>query len=110
MLKKGVVYLLSDSSEEKRYKIGVTRGNIYSRIKKLQTGNSNEITLIKLFETNYPFFIEKKLHLIFNDKKVLNEWFALTNSDVESFYDLCKREEEIVNIMKNNIYFKKHMK
>ena len=43
----GCVYLLGDWDKENRYKIGVTRGDVDKRIKKLQTGNSGEIYLIK---------------------------------------------------------------
>ena len=42
--KKGYVYLLGDFEKEGAYKIGVTRGTIERRIKKLQTGN-NELQL-----------------------------------------------------------------
>ena len=45
------------------YKIGMTRGKIEKRIKQLQTGNSEEITLLKYHETEYPFFLENGLHL-----------------------------------------------
>ena len=46
MEKKGYVYLLGDFDKEGAYKIGVTRGTIERRIKKLQTGNSGEIYIV----------------------------------------------------------------
>ena len=39
------VYLLCDSGQENCYKNCMTRGKIEKRIKQLQTGNSEEITL-----------------------------------------------------------------
>ena len=55
--KKGYVYLLGDFEKEGSYKIGVTRGTIEHRIKKLQTGNSGEIYIVDYFQTEHPFFI-----------------------------------------------------
>ena len=55
------VYLLCDSGQENCYKIGMTRGKIEKRIKQLQTGNSEEITLLKYHETEYPFFLGETL-------------------------------------------------
>ena len=46
----GSVYLLGDSEKEGIFKIGVTRGDIQKRIKKLQTGNAGEIYLVSYYE------------------------------------------------------------
>ena len=53
------VYLLGDWTRNGVYKIGVTRGDLNKRIKKLQTGNSGEIFVCQKYTTDYPFFIEK---------------------------------------------------
>lgn len=104
------VYLIRDSSKDNVYKIGVTRGNLEKRIKKLQTGNSGEIHLVKSYETIYPFFIEKKLHKLFENKKVINEWFELTMDDVCSFEEKCKEIEELIELMKDNPFFPKNIR
>lgn len=104
------VYLICDASKDKVYKIGVTKGKIENRIKKLQTGSSGEIFLCRYYETEYPFFIEKQLHRKYQHKKIMNEWFELNDSDVFSFEEVCKNIEDIVKIMGNNPFFPKNAK
>ena len=53
----GYVYILGDTTKANIYKIGVTRGNVEKRIKKLQTGNSGEIFLCMKYWTKYPFLL-----------------------------------------------------
>lgn len=102
----GWVYLLGDWDKENRYKIGVTRGDIEKRIKKLQTGNSGEIYLVDRYETEHPFMMEKMLHIRFNNDKVLNEWFELQHEDVVKFKEHCESVEEAINALKDNYYFR----
>ena len=84
--KKGYVYLLGDFGKEFMFKIGVTRGTIERRIKKLQTGNSSELYIVDYFQTEHPFFIEKWMHIKYSNKKILNEWFELTMEDMKNSY------------------------
>lgn len=107
--KNGIVYLLNDRINDV-YKIGVTRGTAEDRIKKLQTGNANEIRLVKVHKTKYPFFIEKKLHLKFAGNNVMNEWYYLTHEDVDNFEEYCGKEENIIEAMKDNPFFTKNLK
>lgn len=105
----GYVYLLGDCGKEKRYKIGVTRGSIENRMKKLQTGNSGEIYLINKYKTEHPFIMEKMLHTRFGVNKVLNEWFELSDEDVIKFQEHCKDVENIIESLKDNYYFRKKL-
>lgn len=100
------VYLLCDYSRENTYKIGVTRGSIERRIKKLQTGNSGEIILCRYYKTEIPFFIEKWLHIKFLKEKVRNEWFELTDEQVLDFENKCIEIENMYRIMEDNPFFK----
>ena len=86
----GSVYLLGDSEKEGIFKIGVTRGDIQKRIKKLQTGNGGEIYLVSYYETEYPFLMEKMLHTKFFSDNVLNECFSLTTEEIVRFKDSCE--------------------
>lgn len=104
MSKKGFVYLICDSSTD-LFKIGVTRGKLENRLKKLQTGNGTELHLVDFYETEYPFKIEKMLHNYFNSKKELNEWFNLTNEDINSFKTICNDKETIIKSLKDNPFF-----
>ena len=100
---KGFVYLLFDGE---LYKIGVTRGDINKRIKKLQTGNPYSIVLIDSYQTNFPFQVEKMLHNRFVSKKVNNEWFDLSLEDVNNFQMECKKASTIIEALKDNPFFK----
>lgn len=101
----GIVYLICDSSNG-YFKIGVTRGSIAKRMKKLQTGNPTELFLTKCFKTETPFYLEKALHTHFHGKKVMNEWFELSMEDIKDFIPFCRKTEEVVETLKNNPFFK----
>lgn len=96
--KKGYVYLLGDFGKEGMFKIGVTRGTIERRIKKLQTGNSGEIYLVDYFQTEHPFFIEKWMHIQYDGKNILNEWFELSFDDMKNFKKNCQKFEDLYNV------------
>ena len=98
----GYVYLLTDGE---LYKIGVTRGSIENRIKKLQTGNPYEICLVYYFATDNPFKLEKMLHNKHSLKRVNNEWFALEACDVRNFKSDCEKFVSIMDALKDNPFF-----
>ena len=110
MSKKGYVYLLADGLKDGLYKIGVTRGTIERRIKKLQTGNAGELYVCRHYQTDIPFFVEKHLHLQFYSKKVKNEWFNLSDEEVLDFYTRCAKIEEMYDALKDNYFFNKKNK
>ena len=103
---KGYVYLLCNLSEDRVYKIGVTRGSIDKRIKKLQTGSSGEIMLVKKWETNIPFYIEGALHRKYGSNNVLNEWYCLSDDEVNKFHETCQEIENMAEALKDNPFFK----
>lgn len=110
MKKMSFVYLLGDFEQDDAYKIGVTRNSIEKRIKQLQTGNSSEIYLVDFHETDYPFFIERSLHLKYNCKQKKNEWFTLEKDDVVNFKNTCISLEERANALKSNPFSEKILK
>ena len=99
---KGYVYLLTDGEF---FKIGVTRGSIDKRIKKLQTGNPDDISLVNSYQTEYPFKMEKALHATHNHQRINNEWFDLSLSDITNFESECKSIDEMFQALKENPYF-----
>ena len=92
------------------YKIGISI-NPQKRIKQLQTGTPYELSIINIYESKYPFKVEKTLHNTFSSKKTpdnfqydfewLNgEWFNLSIEDVIGFSDSCKKIEETIESLK----------
>ena len=104
---KGFVYLLGENDRPGSYKIGVTRGTLKRRIKKLQTGNSNKIYVCRYYRTEHPFFIERQLHFKYKFCQIMNEWYELPDSDVFKFEDTCRGIESMIDIMKDNPFFPK---
>ena len=102
--KGGYVYLLCDMSLNGIYKIGVTRGSIENRIKKLQTGNAGKIELFKCYWAEHPFLLEKRLHAHYTSEKVLNEWFELRYDEAIRFEETCKEQEKILHGLRDNPY------
>lgn len=103
----GYVYLIEDVNNN-TFKIGITKGDPNKRLKKLQTGNSTELTIKYLFETEYPYRIETMLHNHYDDVNERDEWFNLENP--EEFIDKCNKFADIIENMKDNPYFMKNLK
>lgn len=104
----GYVYLIHDE-ERGLFKIGVTKNDIEKRLKKLQTGNASLLTVKDQYLTEYIYRMETMLHKHFEDKKVLNEWFELTDEDVQHFSDTCDKFENIIHSLLSNPFFIKNL-
>lgn len=105
----GYVYLICDPSND-RFKIGVTRNLKSNRVKKLQTGNSTELFIHTVYETEWPFRLETMLHKHFGSKHILNEWFALDAGDVTNFKDTCNLLNDNIKALSQNPFFAKGLK
>lgn len=103
--KKSYVYLIADTLNEGIFKIGVTKGKIENRIKQLQTGNAGELYIFDYYETEFPYFIEKRMHIKYRDNNVNSEWFKVPLEEALKFKELCSEEEKLVDIMKDNHFF-----
>ncbi len=76
-----VVYLLECDS---KIKIGISK-SISSRIAMMQTGNPYKITLraeYKVASETEARRLEKELHIKYNDKQLIGEWFDLTQEEL----------------------------
>lgn len=107
----GYVYLIveSDHNGDEKYKIGITKNSPEERLKKLKTGNSNELFVIKSYKSENYKKIEKWLHRKYASQRTLsmNEFFNLTDSQVLSFIDDCKKIDEIVSFLRKENHFYK---
>lgn len=99
MVKKGYVYLINAVGTNK-YKIGVTcKNDVNERVKELQTGNGEELELVNYFFTDYPYRVEKNLHLLYHVERKKGEWFEFNNSEPLSFLNECKKMENLILIL-----------
>ena len=106
MSKSGYVYLLGDWEKEGVYKIGVTTGKIENRIKKLQTGNGGEIYLVNYYYSDYPFYVEKWMHLKYYGVRKKGEWFELDLDKILTFKKDCEQiEKNYKEFLKNKEEF-----
>lgn len=103
------VYLIGESDNIGKYKIGSTRANdVNKRLKELQTGNSSQLFIRSSYETKYPFKLENLLHNHFKSSNLIGEWFDLSEADIKDFKKVCEEKEKIIQALKDNpFYFKK---
>jgi len=107
----GYVYLLLEVTEDglERHKIGITKNDVDKRVRQLQTGNSNKISVLKTYESINYKKIEKWLHNEFINKRTEseNEWFKLSDEDVIGFTLLCNNADKTINFLKETNHFYK---
>jgi predicted GIY-YIG superfamily endonuclease len=94
------IYLI-ESEEDKTYKIGNSK-NPPNRLKQIQTGNGNTLSIKHLFLSKYPTKLETALHNKFNLEKKRGEWFMLTEEQVNNFIVDCEKIEENITFLKEN--------
>ena len=102
----GWIYLIGQRDDPNKFKIGVTKGSIEKRLKKLQTGNAEELYVLKNFQTETPFTLEKMLHRHFAPNRMVGEWFYLNDDDIKKFPDTCSTYQETIDSLKDNPFFK----
>jgi hypothetical protein len=106
----GHVYLLMaiDDAGKEKFKIGVTKRDINLRIKELQTGNSSKISLLKSYTSENYIKVETWLHRKYQIKtEAKNEWRTLTDEQVFSFLEDCKKADETISfLLKENPFYK----
>jgi len=105
----GYVYLLLqiDFDGNESYKIGITKNDPNKRVKQLQTGNPNKISLHRKYETKNHLKVERWLHRKYQIKtEAKNEWRTLTDEQVFSFLDDCKTADDNIQfLLDNNSFF-----
>jgi hypothetical protein len=88
-----IVYLLRSGDSTK---IGIAK-SISNRIKILQTGNPNTITLLCEFKYSTETEcreIEKHLHTRFNAKHIRGEWYDLDDIDIQTIITVLNTKVE----------------
>lgn len=110
-MSKGYVYLIVEGDEngKEKFKIGITKNDPNQRLKKLKTGNSNELEILRIYESENYKKIEKWLHGKYATKKTLakNEFFNLSNEEALNFINDCKEIDKIITYLKKENPFYK---
>ena len=106
----GYIYIMLEVDENgaERHKIGVTKNDPRIRRGNLQTGNSDKIDVLKVYESVNYLRIEKWLHRKYQSKQTLaeNEWFKLDDESVLNFERDCKQIDETIELLKrDNPYY-----
>ena len=80
----GIVYFIKCDAGDgiNRVKIGQTR-DLKKRISSLQTGNPHKLTIYQSITTPGYKKLELELHAKFKDKKINNEWFSISDSEID---------------------------
>jgi len=107
----GYVYLILQVSSDgvETFKIGITKNEPEIRVKQLQTGNSDKISLLKTYKSKNYKKVERSMHMKYSAYKTeaKNEWFQLEDKHVFSFIDDCKKADEVIQfLLENNEFFK----
>lgn len=107
----GYVYLILEVNHngEESHKIGISKNEPIKRLKQLQTGNPNKISILNFYESINYKRIEKWLHTKYSLNKTLaeNEWFKLSDEQVLMFTDTCKKADETISfLLKENPFYK----
>jgi hypothetical protein len=105
----GYVYLLLqlDFEGNESYKIGITKNDPNKRVKQLQTGNPNKISLHRKYESKNYLKVERWLHRKYQGKtEAKNEWRTLTDEQVFSFLNDCQEADDNIQfLLDNNSFF-----
>ena len=105
----GFVYLLLSVNDygEEVYKIGITKRDVNTRIRELQTGNPNKISVLRVYESDNYLKVEQWMHRKFGNTKTeaKNEWRNLLNEQVITFLLECKNADETISILKQTNHF-----
>lgn len=98
------IYLIQ-SLENSHYKIGISN-NPQRRIKELQTGNSSELRLVEVYQSEYAEKIERALQRRYSYLNKEGEWFDMSISNEVTFLAECRKiEETLVHLKKNGNVF-----
>lgn len=106
---KPCIYLICDPASD-LYKIGVTRNLSEKRMKQIQNGNGNPLHIICTYHCEFPFRMESILHRKFGYIREEGEWFRLEPTQVINFMTICKEVDDMIELMKDNIFFSKNLR
>jgi hypothetical protein len=91
------VYLIRGN--DSNYKIGIAK-NPKQRLKQLQTGNSDKLTLVETYQSEHASKIERALHNWYGFARNEGEWFDLSITVESDFVRKCRQIDESLTVLK----------
>jgi hypothetical protein len=79
-VKCGYVYIIGDNNAQK---IGHTFGTPQNRLRTIQTCCPKKLGIILAFSSENPVETELNLHKRFSDKRLIGEWFSLSENELD---------------------------
>jgi hypothetical protein len=102
----GYVYLLLqiDTDGLEKHKIGITKNDPQLRVKQLQTGCPNKISLLRKYYSKNYLKVERWLHRKHSGCKTeaKNEWRVLPDEFVFSFIKDCEEADDNIKFLLEN--------
>lgn len=102
----GYVYLLLciESDGVEHHKIGITRNAPIKRVKQLQTGSANIISLLKSYSTDNFLKVERWMHRKYFSSKTEagNEWRKLSDEEVLAFITDCEEADDNIKFLQKH--------
>jgi len=97
----GYVYLIEEQREDSAvYKIGVTKNKVEKgRLSNLQTGNSDDLYVVNVFECEYYHKLEGMLHRKYAGINKRGEWFKLKDEEVLTFTETCQNLYNTIELL-----------
>jgi hypothetical protein len=80
---------------------------VEKRVKELQTGTPNDLSVVATFISEYGSLLESTLHIAYQQHNIKNEWFYLTQEQVDGFLAECERTEQRLHLLQRNTYWNK---
>lgn len=95
------IYLIR--TNDGRYKIG-TSNNPKKRIYQLQTGNSDRLELIDVYQSENARRIESTLHRYYSYGRMIGEWFLLSIEEESKFIGNCVLLDRTFELLEEKKY------
>ena len=98
---KSIYVIVNENNNS--FKIGCSK-NPQKRIKQLQTGNSDVLTLFYERSTNYYSKIERLLHIDYQNYRLEGEWFDISCLSFLDIDDRISKYDKMFFNIKDNLY------
>ena len=76
--------------------------NAAKRVKQLQTGSAEDISIVFTYTSEIPYQLETALHNFYSMYKVNREWYNLSLENELEFLQLCERTEQNLKLVFGN--------